>query len=1399
MKKLKLISSVLAVLLMLTVCIVACDNGGVGDHEHVWDGGEITTAPTCYSEGVKTFHCTVEKCEQTKTEPVQTTSHSWDAGTETKQAACNQEGEITYKCTNQGCNATKTQPVSKTEHSWDNGVITASADFATKGVRTYTCQYGCGSVRQVYIDAQADFVDGFCASQDMQSQWLYGVANQFDAQTGNFAFAQATLQNGVWQAAGVEITSGKVSVTNAQAAIAYTFTENLPKLCQAAFTVKFDGVVRAYIIIKSADGQVKVFRTLNDTAAAVDYVADIDADAADVVKGDTLYLVLDSGNTAAEGALAFTVYAPCLHIWSDAITQKPDCTHAGVKTYTCVNDNCGEHYEEEIPATGHNWDSGVVTREPTEEADGEMTFRCTNEGCAETRTESIPKLEHIEYEDFANFGNDFEQTLQGKSNWQVGKVDYIWAQENFTFTALTEKSSEAFTNNEPWMEVKGDWMANNGMVGLAYRFTKSVRARFIFTLNAVSNSKFSLRWALKSGDGTIKTNEGKASWGGDSSPNTVTSELTVVAGDTLYMLVNKEDSADNQCSFSFVIQTPHSDTSEVTFDFADDFAQTLNGTSKWSVGIANYSWDGGESFTVTPITQKSADAFIHSDPNFEIKGDWMAINGMAALAFKFDYATTSNFRFTLNGGEGGVFAVRWALTDANGNVKTNNGIPTWGDKARNVDIAGEVTAQANDILYVLINKEETGDQCNFTFTVTAEAKPDVEPDVEPEWSDKSGFADEFQATLDGTSNWTVGKVDYIWEQENFTFTTLTDKNEAGDAFTNGEPWMEVKGDWMAIQAMVGFAYKFDVAGTAHFDLHLRGVDVNSAFTARWALKDADGNIKTNGGKASFVDNNRELRASEDLEIAENDVLYILIQKEKDSDQCNFAITVTTEAEPDVEPEWSDKSGFADEFQATLDGTSNWTVGKVDYIWEQENFTFTTLTDKNEAGDAFTNGEPWMEVKGDWMAIQAMVGFAYKFDVAGTAHFDLHLRGVDVNSAFTARWALKDADGNIKTNGGKASFVDNNRELRASEDLEIAENDVLYILIQKENDYDQCNFAITVTTEAVEYEEIANFGNDFTQTLAGNNNWQVGKVDYNFADGSETFEFTALTEKSADAFINGEPWMEVKGDWMANDDMVGLAYTFDKAATARFTFTLNYESNSRFSVRWALKSADGTIKTNEGKASWGGDSSPNTVQGSFEVQATDVLYVLIKKEETNNQCKFSFVIEATQSADHGGDEPVQPKTSNFNDDFQATFDGTSKWTVGKVGYDWDQNTFTFTALTEKSADAFKNSDPWMEVKGDWMANGGMVGLAYTFDQAASADFTFILNFVGDSKFSVRWALKSADGAIKTNDGIPAWGGDVSPNTVQGSFQVEAGDTLYVLVNHESGGDQCNFEFTVTTQQ
>ena len=44
----------------VAISLASCAGSGPGEHDHVWDGGTVTTEATCHSEGVRTFKCTVQ-------------------------------------------------------------------------------------------------------------------------------------------------------------------------------------------------------------------------------------------------------------------------------------------------------------------------------------------------------------------------------------------------------------------------------------------------------------------------------------------------------------------------------------------------------------------------------------------------------------------------------------------------------------------------------------------------------------------------------------------------------------------------------------------------------------------------------------------------------------------------------------------------------------------------------------------------------------------------------------------------------------------------------------------------------------------------------------------------------------------------------------------------------------------------------------------------------------------------------------------------------------------------------------------------------------------------------------------------------------------------------------------
>lgn len=95
-------------------CLI-CKIDYVGEHEHEWDSGVITTVPTCMGQGIKTYTCW---CKDTKTEAVGALGHDKEnhAG---EDATCTEGGWKAYEtCKREGCEYTTYEEISAAGHSY---------------------------------------------------------------------------------------------------------------------------------------------------------------------------------------------------------------------------------------------------------------------------------------------------------------------------------------------------------------------------------------------------------------------------------------------------------------------------------------------------------------------------------------------------------------------------------------------------------------------------------------------------------------------------------------------------------------------------------------------------------------------------------------------------------------------------------------------------------------------------------------------------------------------------------------------------------------------------------------------------------------------------------------------------------------------------------------------------------------------------------------------------------------------------------------------------------------------------------------------------------------------------------------------------------------------------------
>ena len=128
----------------------------VTPHTHVY-AEEITKAPTCTEEGVKTFSC---ECGDSYTEAIKVdeNAHKWGEGVVTKDATCSAVGVMTYTCVhNSEHTRTEDIAIDPNAHKWGEGVVTKDATCSAVGVMTYTCVHNSEHTRteDIAIDPNA--------------------------------------------------------------------------------------------------------------------------------------------------------------------------------------------------------------------------------------------------------------------------------------------------------------------------------------------------------------------------------------------------------------------------------------------------------------------------------------------------------------------------------------------------------------------------------------------------------------------------------------------------------------------------------------------------------------------------------------------------------------------------------------------------------------------------------------------------------------------------------------------------------------------------------------------------------------------------------------------------------------------------------------------------------------------------------------------------------------------------------------------------------------------------------------------------------------------------------------------------------------------------------------------
>ncbi len=358
---------------------------------HTWGEGMVTTEPTCTEDGVKTYTCSV--CNETKTETITATGHQWDEGKVTTPATCTENGVKTYTCS--VCKEIKTEAVEKLGHAFGAVEVIKAPTCTETGISGKRCQHeGC------------DVIDSETV--------LPATGHQWDG--GEITTPATCTENGV-----------------------KTYT------CSVCKEIKTEAVEK----LGHAFGAVEVIKAPTCTETGISGKR-CQHEGCDVIDSETVLPATghqwDGGEittpaTCTENGVKTYTCSVCSETKNETVEKlghafgavevikAPTCTETGISGKRCTHDGC-EVIDSEtvIPATGHQWDEGVVTREPTYTEDGEKTFTCAI--CRTIRTETIPALTpEPDSVDLNEIARDFDGSsigvdVDGKTVYPDGEGNY---------------------------------------------------------------------------------------------------------------------------------------------------------------------------------------------------------------------------------------------------------------------------------------------------------------------------------------------------------------------------------------------------------------------------------------------------------------------------------------------------------------------------------------------------------------------------------------------------------------------------------------------------------------------------------------------------------------------------------------------------------------------------------------------------------------------------------------------------------------------------------------------------------------------------------------------------------------------------------------------------------------
>lgn len=664
------------------VMTAACDSAPA-EHEHVWNDGEVTVQPSCKDEGLKTYSCTVNGCNETKTEPIDKTVHSWDGGKITAEPTCKDFGEKTFTCGE--CGEKRTEAVDKAAHSYGKGTLTTVPTLTEKGETTYKCGV-CGDIKKQPVEARDDFAEHFYTSVAEASVWQYGYAEDYDGETGAFAFKRILQtdeeQPSVWKADGVAISKDKIYSAN-NAVIAYPADGDMKINLTASFTGGGDEtLVGARLTVVGADGSIKVEPVAMD-GGEKDWTY-ATGEGITLTAGDVLYILFVNGGSGEPGgAFGCRVTAECRHSWGEGVITTPATCHSdGVITRTCGY--CGAETTESITERPEHSLGGL---KPVE---GGHAASCENEGC-----DFVGEIQPHKMHD--------GEIIKPPSATERGEKESICSDCGYTeiiYLPTTDHTASGEYDKD------GDYHWN-------------ICGTHPDCGEQVNKQPHDFKELVEEREEATCKQDGKSYW-------------ECVCGATKEEIISKDSASHSFGEWAvtsdptFYAEGVKTRTCEVCGATETESVAKINSLSvdvndeNWKFGVANYHFpednDKREYLTFTQITDKNAGGDGYAKDGTEIKNGWFGagFDTYICVAYTFTEAIDADICVTFKG-VGGTDGV---LSDYSLRIGYNGDTPEWGDRGTDYTVEKSHSFNAGDTVYFVFKHEKDGwDQGNYSITI----------------------------------------------------------------------------------------------------------------------------------------------------------------------------------------------------------------------------------------------------------------------------------------------------------------------------------------------------------------------------------------------------------------------------------------------------------------------------------------------------------------------------------------------------------------------------------------------------------------------------------------------------------------------------------------------------------